>query len=112
MEIIMNGVSWVFEKAGDGFAWLAGKLGEGVVWGVEKAGEGVVWGLKEGLELIGAGAVALIKELSGCSVVFTIVGVIGMFIVMTGRKELGTKLTSGSVIGYIFCKAVAAYVES
>lgn len=38
--------------------------------------------------------------------IFVIVGIIGMMVVITGRKEEGTKITSASFIGYVIAKAV------
>lgn len=85
MEIIWDGVSYVFEKAGDGVAWGIGKV----------------------LEVVGTGALALIKELAGCSTIFAIVATLGCFVIMSGRNELGTKITSGSIITFIVCKVMA-----
>lgn len=83
-------------------------LGTGATWIVTKAGEGIVWLTKEGLGLIGTGAINIIKSLSGYDEVFILVATVGMLIVITGRKELGTKITSGTFISYIIAKGVKA----
>lgn len=80
---------------------------DGVVYLFKKIGEGIAWLLKEGLIIIGKAAVVCIKELAGYPDVFVLVAVAGMIVVITGRKELGTKITSGSMLGYIICKVVA-----
>lgn len=38
--------------------------------------------------------------------IFVIVGVLGMIVVITGRKEQGTKITSASFIAYVIAKVV------
>jgi len=38
---------------------------------------------------------------------FVVVAVCGIFIIMAGFRKLGTKLTSGSILGYIACKVVS-----
>lgn len=39
--------------------------------------------------------------------VFAIVAICGVFFIMAGFKKLGTKLTSGSIVGYTICKVVS-----
>lgn len=38
--------------------------------------------------------------------IFVIVAIVGMYFVIVGKRELGTKITSGSIIAYIVAKAV------
>lgn len=80
---------------------------DGVVYLFKKIGEGITWLLKEGLIIIGKAAVVCIKELAGYPDIFVFVAVTGMIIVITGRKELGTKITSGSMLAYLVSKVVA-----
>lgn len=39
--------------------------------------------------------------------VFVVVAICGIFVIMAGFRKLGTKLTSGSILGYIACKVVS-----
>lgn len=39
--------------------------------------------------------------------VFVVVAICGIFVIMAGFRKLGTKLTSGSIVGYIVCKVVS-----
>ena len=39
--------------------------------------------------------------------VFVVVAICGVFVIMAGFRKLGTKLTSGSIVGYIVCKVVS-----
>lgn len=42
--------------------------------------------------------------------IFIVVAIVGFFFIMADCKKLGCKLTSGSIIGYLICKVVEAYV--
>lgn len=93
-------MSKALEVAGKGFNWVCGKVGEVSAWLFSK-----------GFKALGAAVIAAAKTLSGMDNVFVLVGLVGCIIIITGRKELGTKLTSGSIIGYIVCKGVEAYAS-
>ena len=97
-------MSDVLNVIGDG-------LGKGIGWIFGKVGDAIKWLLTEGVKAIGVGAIALAKKLSGLDDVFVFVCLIGCIIIIIGKKELGTKLTSGSIIGYIICKGVEAYAS-
>lgn len=42
---------------------------------------------------------------------FVIIGVCGFFVVMAGNKKIGLKVTSGSILGYTFCKIVGELIK-
>lgn len=86
---IEKGIGWIFGKVGDAIKWL----------------------LTEGVKAMGLGAIALAKRLSGLDDVFVLIGLVGCIVIIIGKKELGTKLTSGSIIGYIVCKGVETYAS-
>ena len=86
-------------------------LEKGMGWICGKVGDAIKWLLTEGVKVIGAEAIALAKELSGLDDMFVLIGLVGCIVIITGRKELGAKLTSGSILGYIVCKGVEAYAS-
>lgn len=89
LEIAGKGLGWVFGKVCDVYKWL----------------------LAKGFKFLGLALLTTAKTLSGMDNVFILVGLAGSMLIITGRKELGTKLTSGSIIGYIVCKGVVAYAS-
>lgn len=93
-------MSNILEVAGKGFGWVCGKVGDVITWLLSK-----------GFKALGIALITAAKSLSGMDNVFILVGLVGCIIIITGRKELGTKLTSGSIIGYIVCKGVEAYAS-
>lgn len=86
---ISKGLGWVFGKIGDVAKWL----------------------FTEGFKALGVAALTLAKTLSGMDNVFILVGLVGCILIIIGKKELGTKFTSGSILGYIICKGVEAYAS-
>lgn len=60
---------------------------------------GVVWVFKKVIGFIGSCG----TELDG---LFIVVAIIGVFLIMAGFKNLGTKFTSGSILGYVVCRVV------
>lgn len=91
---------------------IGDSMGKGIGWVFKKAGDAIVWLLTEGMKAIGVGAITLAKKLSGLDDVFVLIGLVGCIIIIIGKKELGSKLTSGSIIGYIVCKGVEAYATN
>ncbi len=87
-------------------------LEKGMGWICGKVGDVIKWLLTEGVKAIGACAITLAKQLSGLDDVFVLIGLVGCIIIIIGKKELGTKLTSGSILGYIVCKGVEAYASN
>lgn len=66
----------------------------------------------DGLVWIGTGILKVVVYLGKEAYpVFVIVGICGFFIVMAGHKKLGLKITSGSVMGYAFCKVVGELIK-
>lgn len=66
----------------------------------------------DGLVWIGKGILKAIVYLGKEAYpVFVILGICGFFIVMSGNKKLGMKITSVSVICYTFCKVIGEMIE-
>lgn len=61
--------------------------------------DGVIWVFKKVIGFVGACG----TDLDG---LFIVVAIVGVFLIMAGFKNVGTKLTSGSILGYIVCKVV------
>lgn len=38
--------------------------------------------------------------------IFVVVAIIGVFLIMADFRKIGTKLTSGSILGYLACRVV------
>lgn len=66
------------------------------------------WVAENGWEFISNGIVTAINFLAENNQVFIIIGIVGMIIVITGKEDLGKKLTSGSFLTYIIFRGVAA----
>lgn len=62
--------------------------------------DGIVWVLKK----VG-GFIA--EQGTQLDPIFSLICIIGIFIIMAGFKKLGTKITSASILGYIACKVVS-----
>ena len=86
-------------------------LEKGMGWICGKVVDAIKWLLTEGVKAIGVGAITLAKQLSSLDDVFVLIGLVGCMVIIIGKKELGTKLTSGSILGYIICKGVEAYAS-
>lgn len=66
--------------------------------------DGLIWvgtGILKGVAYLGKEAYP----------VFVLVGITGFFLVMCGHKNLGMKITSGSVISYTICKIISEVVK-
>lgn len=77
--------------------WVVGKIGDGFLWVGDKIIDGLGWIGK----YIDKGGDVIADELIG---VFIIGGMIGVFITMSGNKELGTKVSSISFLVYVAIK--------
>ena len=73
----------------------------------DKGGETGKW-LINGAVYVGKSVIKWIAD-NGVNLdqIFVVVAICGGFIIMAGFKKLGTKLTSGSIVGYIACKVVS-----
>ena len=68
-------------------------VGEFILDGVATTSKAVIkWVSKNGVSIDG---------------IFVVVAICGIFVVMTGFRKVGTKMTSGSIVGYIICKVVS-----
>lgn len=68
------------------------------------------------LEWFVSGVVWISKNVFGFLVtqgdsLFVLVAICGIFCMMAGYKKLGTKMTSGSILGYIVCKVVSSVCQ-
>lgn len=86
-------------------------LSKGLGWVFGKIGDVIKWLFSEGFKALGVATLTLAKTLSSMDNVFVLVGLLGCIVIIIGNKELGTKLTSGSILGYIICKGVEAYAS-
>lgn len=64
----------------------------------------VIEWLIAGVAWIGKNVIAFLA--TDGETVFILIAILGIFCMMGGFKKLGTKMTSGSILGYIICKVV------
>lgn len=70
--------------------------------------EGFAWLAENGWEIISTGSITIAKFLMENNEIFIIIGIVGMFIVMMGRGDLGKKITSGTIFAYLISKGLSA----
>ncbi|NFE73404.1 hypothetical protein FDC27_05030 [Clostridium botulinum] len=69
-------------------------------WLINKIGDFTLWITKGGLRGIGKLGVE-------CTGIFIIVGIIGLYITMSGNRKLGTKITSSDLMIYLLLKVLS-----
>ncbi|GAA0076225.1 hypothetical protein UT300005_06030 [Clostridium sp. CTA-5] len=69
-------------------------------WLINKIGDFAGWITKSGLRGIGNLGVE-------CTGLFIIVGIMGLYITMSGNKKLGTKITSSDIMIYLLLKVLS-----
>ena len=70
--------------------------------------EVITWLSEKALELLSGGLINACKALSAQTHVFSIVAIVGAYLIMFGNKETGTKITSTTLIAYIILKVVGS----
>ena len=70
--------------------------------------EVITWLSEKALELLNGGLINVCKALSAQTHVFSIVAIVGAYLIMLGNKETGTKITSTTLITYVLLKVVGS----
>ena len=70
--------------------------------------EAITWLSEKALELLNGGLINVCKALSAQTHVFSIVAIVGAYLIMFGNKETGTKITSTTLITYVLLKVVGS----
>lgn len=66
------------------------------------------WLGEKAVQFISGGFVSVCGALAAQTQLFTIVAIVGAYLVMVGNKEVGTKVTSTTLITYIILKVVGS----
>ena len=66
------------------------------------------WLGEKAVQFISGGFVSVCAALAAQTHVFTIVAIIGAYLIMIGKKDAGTKVTSTTLITYIILKVVGS----
>ena len=62
--------------------------------------KGIIWVVKTIV-------VFICDNISELDTIFILIAMLGIFVIMAGFRKAGTKMTSGSIFGYIICKVVS-----
>ena len=68
----------------------------------------LAWLTEKAMNFLSGGFISICGALAAQTHVFTIVAIVGAYLIMMGNKEAGTKVTSTTLITYIILRVVGS----